>query len=276
VQFHRLFIRISLVLALAACLDLPRQSDAAILTAGAASVEIDPLSSSGAFNWNVNGTNHLFQQWFWYRLGDSGPELSIDTLDATPTITPFSGTTGIIIAYDGALLDVTITYKLTSATGHSDLIENIAITNTSGEELHFFQYSDFDLGGTAGNDSGAFTSDSTVLQIDPLGPALSETIISPAADRREIGFFSSVRDKLTDGDADDLANTPILAIVGPGDVTWAFQWDAGASLEIFKDKRLDFVTPPHIPEVPEPTTLAIWGLGLGLLTGVRSFRRRAA
>jgi hypothetical protein len=262
-------------MALAALLGLPTQASAAItLTSGGSTVNIDENSQSGAFNWVVNGTDHLFQQWFWYRLGDSGPELSLETLDATPTVTPI-GTNGALVLYDSANLDVSITYILTGTVGFADLVENISVINTSGQSLHFFQYSDFDLNNTAGDDRAAFLSNQTVRQVDPtLGGSLSETVVSPSPSHRELAFFDVIRDKLTDGDADNLADTPVGAILGPGDITWAFQWDAGASLTIAKDKRLDFVNPPNIPDVPEPTALAIWGLGLGLLTGVRSFRRR--
>src|SRR5258707_9537392 len=44
------------------------------------SATIDPSSQNGMFNWTVNGVNQLAQQWFWYRVGSTGPESSINTL----------------------------------------------------------------------------------------------------------------------------------------------------------------------------------------------------
>jgi hypothetical protein len=56
--------------------------------------------------------------------------------------------------------------------------------------------------------------------------------------------------------------------VGPGDVTWALQWDliipAGGSLGISKDKSR------HINFVPEPSSLALAGLSAVVL----AFRRK--
>jgi hypothetical protein len=97
---------------------------------------------------------------------------------------------------------------------------------------------------------------------------------------------------LTDGDADDLAAgdpdgfshgvfQDTGNFVGPGDVTWAYQWivvlDPGESFLISKDKRITGGTPDRGPFVPEPASLAIWGglSVLGLVFGNR-FRRKAA
>jgi len=53
------------------------------------------------------------------------------------------------------------------------------------------------------------------------------------------------------------------ASAGPGDVTWAFQWnttiDPGATFNITKDKGLS------IQLVPEPSTVALIALGMGAL-----------
>ncbi|MDB6109574.1 MAG: hypothetical protein JWR69_1324, partial [Pedosphaera sp.] len=47
--------------------------------------------------------------------------------------------------------------------------------------------------------------------------------------------------------------------IGPGNVTWALQWDltiaAGGTALISKDKYLEII-------VPEPSTFALTGLGL--------------
>src|SRR5690349_15691734 len=43
-------------------------------------VEIDPNSQAGQYTWRVDGTDNLFQRWFWYRIGNFGPEQSIDTI----------------------------------------------------------------------------------------------------------------------------------------------------------------------------------------------------
>jgi hypothetical protein len=62
-------------------------------------VNIDTGSQAGVYNWTVDGTDHLFQQWFWYRIGSTGPESSIDTLTQT-AITP--GTNTLSVTYAGS------------------------------------------------------------------------------------------------------------------------------------------------------------------------------
>ena len=37
----------------------------------------------GMIAWEVDGINHMYQQWFWYRVGLTGGESSISTLDRT-------------------------------------------------------------------------------------------------------------------------------------------------------------------------------------------------
>jgi len=70
---------------------------------------------------------------------------------------------------------------------------------------------------------------------------------------------------LNDGGPTTLADNPG---VGPGDATWAFQWDfllnPGQTFQVSKDKR--------IGAVPEPASLLL--LGSGLLGGLKAVRRR--
>ena len=40
---------------------------------------IEGGSSAGVGTWTIDGTDHMFQQWFWYRVGNTA-EASIDTL----------------------------------------------------------------------------------------------------------------------------------------------------------------------------------------------------
>ena len=46
------------------------------------SAVIDDGSEEGMSSWIVDGTENLFQQWFWYRIGDQVDESSLDTLGA--------------------------------------------------------------------------------------------------------------------------------------------------------------------------------------------------
>jgi hypothetical protein len=242
------------------------------LTDQNSTVIIDPTSQAGVHNWTVDGTNNLFQQWFWYRIGDDPTgQHSIDTISA-PVITPFLGTRGVDLAYSNAALAAEVSYTLTggSAGSHtSDLSEVLQLINTSADTitLHFFQYSDFDLGGTVGGQTATIVSPNVVRQTGG-GSFLTETVVTPGASRWEANLFPNTLNSLNSGAPYDLNNN---TTAGPGDATWAYQWDvtltAGSTLVIDKDKQLS--------PTPEPSTLAIAGLaGLGMIGyGMRRARR---
>jgi len=271
----------------------PAQATLVTLTDLNSTADIDTGTQAGVYNWVVDGTDHLFQQWFWYRIGATGPEASIDTLTQT-AITP--GTNTLSVTYAGNGIEVTVAYTLlggSAGSGSSDLAESIRIRNTgtTAIDLNFFQYSDFDIGGDAANDFVWYNDSNQIVdQADP-NATLSETVHTPAANRGELAFFATTLNNLNDGDADDLAAgdpdgfshgvfQDTGDFVGPGDVTWAYQWQrtlaAGGSLLISKDKNIAGGPPDRGPFIPEPASLAIWGglSVLGLVVG--RLRRKAA
>ncbi len=234
---------------------------------------INPNSSVGMHSWMVDGVSHLSHQWFWYRVSNT-PEASIDTLVLIAdgaTDTNFDGdddTLYLRYGNDQAATQYTIEVRFildggSIGSGSSDIAEQITITNTGGNSLdfHFFQYSDFDLGGAPG-DTVELINANAVRQSDP-NWTVSETVVTPSADSFELNFFANTLSKLIDGVATTLGNASGAGPVGPGDVTWAFQWDetiaAGDVFQISKDKNI----------TPEPATMAILFLG-----GLTLLRRR--
>ncbi len=153
------------------------------LTDHNSTVNLDAGSQAGVYQWQVDGVNQLYQQWFWYRIGATGGESSIDTLSAAS-----GGTTSAnsaLISYAGSNgLTVKVSYQLAggaNGSGASDLQESITLTNTSAQsmDLHFFQYSDFDLNGTTGGDFVQFVNANTVDQYKITGGSmetLGETV----------------------------------------------------------------------------------------------------
>jgi len=255
----------------AAVVGIPSVSQATSVTLSDqnSSVVIDPMSQSGASLWRVDGVNQLFQQWFWYRTGNDA-EASIDTLTLNSAIVSDTDINGfndhLVLQYSGNGFTIRVDYQLTGGSvgsGTADLTENIRIVNTGLKVLdfHFFQYVDFDLNNTKNDDTAKIVNANTVQQTDPSG-ILSETVVTPPPDHFEIAFFSNTRDKLNDGSATTLNDG--TSPLGPGDVTWAFQWDknidVGGSFLISKDKQ--FRTVPETPSAALLLGIALTALGL--------------
>lgn len=243
------------------------------LTDLTSSLSIDD-SGSGTFDWTLDGVDQLFQQWFWYRIGDTDAEAPITGLGLVSA--EQYGSNKLELIYSDGQLKVDVFYKLTGDNLGltSDVVETVTVTNVSGSamDLHFFQYTDLDLAGTYEDDYGRLANPNTVNQWDPIGLMASETVATPPADHHELAFFSQTLDKLQDGVASNLNDMPALGVaLGPGDVTWAFQWDktlsAGQTLIISKDKQLNVV--------PEPATMFCVVMGLSGLAGYIRRRRMA-
>jgi len=247
---------------------------------GNSSIGLDPSSPAGVYSWKVDGYEQLYKQWFWSRVGSVGTgdrEWSIDTL-SIPTVTT-SGANGATVAYIGSLFNVSVTYTLAGGSpgsGQAVLNEDILIVNTSGSplSLQFFQYSDFDLGGTAEGDSVLLFPDNSPFELayqwdGTIGLAEGIVSLNPVAGLGAVGFAPSLYNQLQDGSRTDL-NTSV-APLGPGDVEFAFQWDlqlaaSGAGSEALISKIKDL----NINIVPEPTVASLALLGLLAVLGRRS------
>jgi len=226
---------------------------------------IDADNQSGMFSWTVDGQDQLNQQWFWYRVGN-GLAASIDTISASALI--YNDANTLITSYTHNDFVLQITYILTgggAGSGDADILESISVQNTSNGTLdfHLFQYSDFNLLGTPGGDSVVIQDNDPppgydyILQFDG-ATDISETINDPDADRAEVDSPFNTINNLNTIAGYNLNNT---LSGGPGDMTWALQWNraiaAGTTFDVFKDKRLS------ITNIPEPTAASLLGLALG-------------
>jgi len=227
---------------------------------GNASVTVDFGSQAGMSQWTINGQNQLHQQWFWYGIG-SGALASIDTL-GTPNVV-VSGST-ITAQYTGPTFGINLTYTLSgSSPGQwtSDVTENISIYNLSGtaiSDFHFYQYSDFQLAGSAGgeqstiflNNDGFFTK----ANVTKATNQLSETIDQPLANEGEAGIGSDTLNNLNGGGPYTLNGHTTAGPDPDLDATWALEWDFGLdamggdndTMNVIKDKKLS------VEPIPEP------------------------
>jgi len=217
--------------------------------------QINPVAQAGMFNWSINGVSQLKQQWYWYRVGTSGPEFSIDSI-SPPTISGVSANQATI-SYGNSLFSVDVSYVFTGNTDSSGLNKSIRIVNKTSSPLdfHFFEYTDFDLGGQSGGQSVVLNATATRARQTLTHEIAGETG-TPNASHREAALFAQTLNRLNDVNPTTLND---VLTAGPGDVTFAFQWDfaiaAGGSSLISK-----------IVTVPEPSAIALMALGLAAFT----------
>jgi hypothetical protein len=238
---------------------------------GNSTAYLDPTTQAGMYYWAVQHTptlmqNELNQQWFWYRVGNSGPEASIDTLSSLAVTQPSANSVTTTWLDPLGRFNLKITYTLQGgafSSGAADIAEQITVNNTSGAILpyHFFQYSDFNMAGDPGNDAVVLTRNpftSRWVQSDQFdGSYAAEIVTTPNANHAEADTVPNTLNKLNDLLPSTLDDSKTNAA---GDVAWAFEWDvniaAGGSLVISKDKNVS------IPFIPEPSSAAL------LITGV--------
>jgi hypothetical protein len=228
---------------------------------------VDPGSQFGMVGWTVDRQEQEFSQWFWYRIGNSGGESSINTISAAVITQPDARTLDIV--YNNGSLSVEVDYLLTGGlpgSGKSDVSESIRINNLTdaGLDFHFFEYSDFDL----------TSADTTVLRFGPNQffvadqrgepGGFQETVVTPAANHAEAAIFPLTMKRLNDANPTTLNDN---TTAGPGDTTYAFEWDftlgARSSFLISNDESIN---------IPEPSPLALFFLGL-IALGLKSRRK---
>ncbi len=270
-----------IALAIVGCLIVNSANAAPIvLTDRNATVTVDPQPAAndpaGMIAWEVDGVNHLAQQWFYYRTGNN-PEQEIHNLPLAGVIASngdfHPGNERVLMRYGTAdTFYITVDYLLAGGlpgSGASDLAEVISIDNNSNETLRmsFFQYSDFDVANNVIDGSINVTGGNTARQVSTSGLTVSETVVTPMPTLSEVALSPNTFAKLNDGNADNLDGSTSLN--GPGDYTWTFQWDItlspGGSFLISKDKHIGGGI------IPEPATLGLLGLSLLAIT-----RRRTA
>ncbi len=246
--------------AVAAAIAAPKlQAAPFVLQNGNSTVTIDPASASGVEKWTVNGQNELNQEWFWVSLGNNKP-ISLDQL-GTPTVKLMSdsgsGNNDIAKLTYGPSngLQITLTYSLDGGqTGSttSDLTDSISITNTSNqsENLHLYEYANFNLGGSTSGQSVAITNSNKAT--DTGSGVTVQTVVSPKASHYEANTAPNLLNELNGGSAYTLSD----ASTSHGDGEWAFQWNdtlsnsgcGGGSFNVETDQKLSGQGTPVLPE----------------------------
>jgi|LSQX01.3.fsa_nt_gb hypothetical protein len=226
-------------------------------------VNIDPDSQAGVYEWIVDGTNHIFQNSYWYSIGN-GPITPVTSL-GSPTVTPFAEFMAQVL-YAGDLFDFQVDYILAGwdiGTGQSDIAQTVTVTNKTGSPLNFtlYEYLNLDLNGNKDGQTGTMTSSGAFSQTE--GITLSEITINAVGSTSEVGDAATLLAKL-------YSNDPIVAnnsYVGDVGVVFAMNFQLHQSWMMSQDNRV------INGAVPEPSgIMALVGM-VGLLPLMR--RRRA-
>jgi len=265
------------------------QGNAQLYTLSAQNSSVQINLAGGISPWLIDGVNQLNQQWFYYSVG-SGPVNSIDTIApwSVPTLGHGSSPT-LTETYANSIISVKTQFTLQgqlAGSGKATLGDSITINNPSAtaQTYHFYQYSDFYLGGSSGGQSVNFNINGagTAYQVIQTGGAdLTGTVTALAgggtvAPEEQAGLYDGTMFGLVNGNPAPSLNNTLNA--GPGNVNFAYEWDVtlaaygnpGSSLTLSEIQAV-------VPIVPEPSSVALITSGmlaLGLFYRCRQSGRR--
>lgn len=283
-----------ILLIIVSALPIAARAHTLSLTDNNSTIIIDPHSSAGFFSWVVDGIPHLNQEWSWLRFGGAAFESPVSSLFlVTDTILP--GVPEIFMVWQDIPIPpppipppvpglvVIASYSLIGGppgSGISQVQQKYGFTRPTGPvpplSLTWFVYADFNLTGTAADDtasggvSGIAQQDGAtlaavtpVLLVSPL-----QAFPGPQANAFQIAAFSTIRDSFNDGGITNLNNTG--SPFGPGNATFAFQWD----LSLSAGETINLSIVKDLVPVPTPNTLLLLGAGLAGLAWSGWRRRR--
>jgi hypothetical protein len=259
-----------------------------ILTAGDAEVRLDPASTNFWSHAPSGGVGfHSFRHSWWYRVGDSGPENQVSSLQLVETVPLAAHAVRFEFQDSQNRFRLAAQYGLTDAGAYSVLQESIVINNLTPGQLNFHLYlfssSDLDINLSIESprdyDSVIWASPTAIRRTSPFGSELSSTVEGGAAPNfYEMGvgrleFFptrhyvpSPVEAALLDADPSTFAwpTTELHGVSAQPNLDWGWQWNLsipGASA----GSPTAFVSVTNRLSVPEPSALALASFAAALI-----------
>jgi hypothetical protein len=264
------FVGSGLVLLLLGTIIIPNASGQIFgLTNGNSIVGVSASTPAGMFNYAVDGVNQVNNQWFYYRAGSMTSEASIDSIGTLTAVQ--SDARDLSLTYSAAGYSARVVYSLvggSSGSGQSGLNETITFINnsaTSDLTLSFFDYSNFQLGGTPTGQTLQFGTSvipppvhyNSFTQTAGSLSLTSKLISITSPTHIEAALYNQTLASLTDNAPTTLDDNP-----GPvsGDVTGTFEWD----VDLAPDASLTISQLVDITPIPEPSSALLLALGLGV------------
>ncbi|MFA7061299.1 MAG: Ig domain-containing protein, partial [Pedobacter sp.] len=238
--------------------------DNAVNSVTSATVD-DTTPYTGLYSLKVDGTERMFQQCFWYRLGSTGPEASLETLAIKSVSKPTA--TSLSLTYTLAdQFDITILYELTPyamGVGKATVKKTVTITNISSAELdyHLFEYSDFDITNLATNNDNLEIVKNRFYQNGPQSDGNGVTLVHESSlvpdqydiDTSQAYMLSSLKDNNSTNLGLSVLTTPYRY---GDDMQFGNQWD----LKIPVGQSISFTITDNIyPTWPVPVTQTMNG-----------------
>lgn len=220
------------------------------------------------FSANEGTTDHVFQNWWWFRVDN------VDTREyalSGLTSQSYVGAVATLTFTEPEGIDFTLVYTITDLGGNSaTLVASLTALNNSGRamDLNLFNYVDYDVGGSFGNDSATLLGPAPNARMritDGGGPDFTE-FLGVGFPAWEVDTWANVSGRLADGFINNYSNTGLP--FGPADWTGAYQWRirqlrAGQSVTVVEGLSI------NTGAVPEPATLLALGPALAALAARR-------
>jgi|GEM_PF-1094673 len=214
----------------------------------------DATASTGLYSFKVDGKELMWQQWFWYRVGSTGGEASLETL-GLPKVTSTATSVELTYTKDG-VFTFKVRYELTPyATGlyRADLKKTVTITNISSQPLdfHLFEYSDYDVTQLATPEDNVEVVGTRVYQngtqtfSDEGITVVHESSLPPTSfdiDNNQIYLLPELKDG-----APSQFSSPQTAYSYGDDMQFAYQWDL--NIPALGSKSFD-ITDKVYPNLP--------------------------
>jgi hypothetical protein len=230
---------------------------------GNATISVNPdrrANPGGIANWNTDGISSLYEQSWYFRLGDATGQREIPLHVLTLNSSEIVGENEIQLSYNGEDrgfdLAADITYTLLGGpigSGSSTIDQTATMTNldtVNPLSLSLFGYSDFDLPNSFSDVASGGVDGITQVNTASFLRTATVTPVSPtphAFQISEAGDVQTLRNTLGDGLPTELSNA--TSPFGPADVDFAFQWE----LEIPVGGSVTISTTQTVAgEVPEP------------------------